>query len=153
MQSETSDLISYRPPRSLWTLLPPSSSGIPLSILHVDFTLRLIIKSIWPPLPPPPSLGSVLSAARDPLLENRRRGPREEFLLFIASILGAARERLKIATTTDGIQFRRPQRNRPPINLQNKTFYETPVVPVFLFLWQWPASQTAPFDCEKEGPR
>ena len=108
----------------------------PLSILHVDFTLRLIIKSIWPP----PSLGSALSARRrgrrDPLQEQEegRGQPRGEFLLFIASILGAARERerLKTATTTaSNSEGRSERRNGPPINLQNKTFYEAPL-PVFL---------------------
>ena len=120
----------------------------PLSILHVDFTLRLIIKSIWPP----PSLGSALSARRrgrrDPLQEQEegRGQPRGEFLLFIASILGAARERerLKTATTTaSNSEGRSERRNGPPINLQNKTFYEAPL-PVFLLPWLWPDRQPPP---------
>ena len=84
--------------------------------------------------------------------------PREEFLLFIASILGAAampererereKERLRIATATDGGGTSRTRaasnsegRNGPPINLQNKTFYEaTPTLqPIFLLPWLWPA--------------
>ena len=137
-------------PDPLWTVVPPFSIAIPLSILHVDFTLRLIIKSIWPP----PSLGSALSARRrgrrDPLQEQEegRGQPRGEFLLFIASILGAARERERETGNSNDDDGRHPipkaavngATDGPPINLQNKTFYEAPL-PVFLLPWLWPDRQ------------
>lgn len=85
------------------------AKSLPLPILHVDFTLRLIIKSIWPP-----SLGSVLSVADPRTGSEGRNGanqPREEFLLFIASILGAAARETE-NSNGDG---RRGRRRRNPI--------------------------------------